>query len=86
MDVLADKGYFKGPEILACANAGITTYLPKTDTSGNQVKELFGRRDFNYTKDEDVYVYLAGERLISGFQTIERETLGRAATEINLPL
>jgi transposase len=24
MDVLADKGYFKGPEILACANAGIT--------------------------------------------------------------
>lgn len=29
MEVLADKRYYKGPEILACANAGITTYLPR---------------------------------------------------------
>ena len=46
MDVLADKGYFKGSEILACAHEGITTYIPKTDTSGKQCKGMFVRRDF----------------------------------------
>lgn len=73
MDVLADKGYFKGPEILACANAGITAYLPKTDTSGNQAKGLFVKRDFKYIEEDDEYVCPAGERLVFRFQTIERE-------------
>lgn len=73
MDVLADKGYFKGPEILACENAGITAYIPKTDTSGKQSKGLFVRRDFKYIEKDDEYVCPAGERLINRFQTIERE-------------
>lgn len=73
MDVLADKGYFKGSEILACANEGITTYIPKTDTSGKQGKGMFVRRDFKYIEEDDEYVCPAGERLIFRFQTIERE-------------
>ena len=73
MEVLADKGYFKGSEILACANGGITAYLPKTDTSGKQGKGLFVRRDFKYIEEDDEYVCPAGERLIFRFQTIERE-------------
>ena len=73
MDVLADKGYFKGSEILACANEGITTYIPKTDTSGKQGKGMFVRRDFKYIEEDDENVCPAGERLIFRFQTIERE-------------
>jgi len=73
MDVLADKGYFKGSEILACKNAGITAYIPKTDTSGKQSKGLFVRRDFKYIEKDDEYVCPAGERLINRFQTVERE-------------
>ena len=33
LDVVADRGYFSGPEILACDRAGITTYLPKPQTA-----------------------------------------------------
>jgi hypothetical protein len=34
LDVIADRGYFDGQEILACAEAGITVTLPKPMTSG----------------------------------------------------
>lgn len=78
MDVLADKGYFKGSEIHACQTAGITAYIPKTDTSGKQGKGFFVRRDFKYIEEDDEYVCPAGERLIFRYRTIEREmTLDR---------
>ncbi len=32
LTVVADRGYFKGEEILACHKAGITTYLPRPQT------------------------------------------------------
>ena len=73
MDVVADKGYFKGPEILACANEGVTAYIPKTDTSGKQSKGLFVKRDFKYIEEDNEYVCPAGERLIFRFRTVERE-------------
>src|SRR4051794_22958601 len=34
LDVVADRGYFNSPEILACAQADITVTLPKPMTSG----------------------------------------------------
>jgi len=46
LTVLADKGYFKGEEILACKEAGIETYLPKPKTSGNKAKGQFSKEDF----------------------------------------
>ena len=52
LEVVADRGYFKGEEVLACDDANITTYLPKPQTSGNTRKGLFSKRDFIY-KPED---------------------------------
>ena len=57
---LAERGYFDSEEILACHNAGITTYLPKPQTSGNQHHELFGRDGFRYVAGDDVYRCPAG--------------------------
>ena len=37
LTVIADRGYFKGEEILACQEAGITAIVPKTTTSGAKV-------------------------------------------------
>src|SRR6187401_1147218 len=34
LEAFADRGYFKGEEILACEEAGITVTLPKPQTSG----------------------------------------------------
>ncbi len=63
LSVVADRGYFKGEEILACENAGIETCLPKPQTSGNLAKGQFGRDAFRYIAQEDEYECPAGERL-----------------------
>jgi len=64
LNVVADRGYYSGEEILACKNAAITTYLPKNQTSGNQAKGYFGKRDFSYQPETDEYLCRAGERAI----------------------
>lgn len=64
LTVVADRGYYNGKEIRACEKAGITTYLPKVQTSGNQSKGYFGKRDFIYHTKEDEYECPAGERAV----------------------
>ena len=51
-------------QILRCDKAAITVTLPKPLTSGIKAKGKFGKQDFRYVKDEDVYVCPAGERLV----------------------
>jgi transposase len=63
LDAVADRGYFNSPEILACHEAGITVTLPKPMTSGAKSDGRFGKQDFVYIADEDVYRCPAGERL-----------------------
>jgi transposase len=67
LEVVADRGYFRGEEIRACDMAQITTYLPKPQTSSNLAKGLFGKRDFLYQPDTDTYACPAGEHLIYRF-------------------
>ena len=64
LTVVADRGYYSGEEIKACDDEGITTYLAKPQTSGNQAKGYFGKRDFIYHAEEDEYECPAGERAI----------------------
>src|SRR6188472_1186642 len=63
LDAVADRGYFNGEEILACEQAGITVTLPKPMTSGMLARGRFGKQDFRYMADEDVYICPAGETL-----------------------
>jgi len=72
LTVVADRGYFNGEEIKACEDVGIKTYLPKCQTSGNQAKGLFGKRDFIYKSDVDEYECPAGEHVIYRFSSQEK--------------
>jgi transposase len=63
IEAVADRGYFDGEEILACDLAGITVTLPKRMTSGAKSEGRFGKQDFVYLVDEDVYRCPAGEKL-----------------------
>ena len=63
LDVVADRGYFNSPEILACEQAAITVTLPKPMTSGAKSDGRFGKQDFVYLPTEDVYRCPAGEKL-----------------------
>jgi Transposase DDE domain len=72
LDAIADRGYFSGEEILACQNAGITVTLPKPMTSNSKAEGRFGKQDFRYIPDEDVYICPAGERLNYSFTTEDK--------------
>jgi transposase len=63
LEAVADRGYFSGEEILACDKAGIAVTLPKPMTSGIEARGRFGKQDFVYLSDEDVYRCPAGEKL-----------------------
>jgi Transposase DDE domain len=63
LEAVADRGYFSSPEILACQEAGIAVTLPKPLTSGAKSEGRFGKQDFVYLPEEDVYRCPAGERL-----------------------
>jgi hypothetical protein len=72
LEVVADRGYFSGAEILACEEAGITVTLPKPLTSGSKAKGRFGKQDFVYVAEDDVYRCPAGERLAYRFTNREK--------------
>jgi transposase len=67
LDVVADRGYFNGTEILACDQADITVTLPKPMTSGAKADGRFGKQDFVYLSTQDVYRCPAGEKLTYRF-------------------
>ena len=65
--VIADQGYYRGEELLACEEAGITAYVAKADTSGKRGKGEFTRSQFRYVPEDDEYECPAGERAIYRF-------------------
>jgi len=78
LEVVADRGYFNGQEIMACADADITVTLPKPMTSNAKAKGRFGKQDFVYVTEDDAYLCPSGERLAYHFTNVERgQTLHR---------
>src|SRR3984893_2332916 len=71
LDVVADRGYFKGEEILACEQAGVAVTLPKPQTSSAKSAGRFGKSDFVYLAKDDVYRCPAGEKLAHHFTADE---------------
>ena len=72
LEVLADRGYYSGDEILACETEGITTYLPKNYTSGNKAAGLYDKSDFIYDKNTDTYRCPANQVLKKRSRSIEK--------------
>jgi hypothetical protein len=78
LTALADRGYFKGEEILECERAGINVLVPKPQTSNNQAKGQFDKRDFRYIAEDDEYECPAGQRAIRRFTVVEHgQTLSK---------
>ena len=70
LEVIADRGYFKGEEILACEESNITTYLPKPMTSGSRKRGLFAKRDFSYVVEADEYECPAGAKMNRRYRNV----------------
>ena len=71
LTVLADRGYFSGPEVLASEAAGIVPICPKPLTSGAKADGRFGKPDFVYQPESDSYRCPAGNQLIRRFDSVE---------------
>jgi hypothetical protein len=71
LEAVADRGYFNGEEIVACDQAGITVTMPKPMTSGAKSEGRFGKQDFAYLPEEDVYRCPAGEHLKHYYTNVE---------------
>jgi transposase len=73
LTAIADRGYFKGEEILACHEVGIATLVPKTMTSGAKADGRFDKADFIYDADKNEYRCPAGQALIWRFAAVQTE-------------
>jgi transposase len=71
LTALADRGYYKGEEILKCEQIGINVLVPKSHTSNNLAKGQFDKRDFHYIPEKDEYRCPAGQQAIWRMTTIE---------------
>jgi hypothetical protein len=60
LEIVADRGYSKGEEIVACQSAGMTPFVPKPLTSNSTAKGRFGKPDFIY--DRGQHLSLPGGR------------------------
>ena len=71
LTVFADRGYYKGEQILECEQARIKALVPKSLTSNNKAAGLFDKADFRYIPSKDEYRCPAGQRAIWRFTTLE---------------
>ena len=71
IEAIADKGYYKGEEIVACELDGIAVTVSKPHTSNAAAVGRFDKADFTYLPDENAYVCPAGERLTYRFTNEE---------------
>ena len=71
LTVIADPGYYKGEEIVACKNNGIKALVPKVDTSASKIKGRYSKADFRYDAEQNVYICPAGQRLTYRFNSEE---------------
>lgn len=63
LTAIADRGYFKSEEILACHETGITALVPKCKTSGAKAAGRFDKADFIYDAENNQYRCPAGQTL-----------------------
>jgi Transposase DDE domain len=70
-EVVADAGYYNASEVNRCLENGITPFIPKSDTSANSARGLYGKSRFKYDATKDVYICPAGDSLTYRFATVE---------------
>ena len=72
LTALADRGYYSGDELKACADAGIVPLVPKPQTSSSQAEGRYGKDDFRYDPARDAFRCPAGEYAIRRFTSVEK--------------
>ena len=72
-EILADTGYYNTSQVGRCLDHGLTPFIPKSDTSANTARGLYGKSQFKYDALRDIYVCPAGTQLNYRFTTWEQD-------------
>lgn len=67
IEAIADAGYYRGVDLLACRDLGINALMPRTNTSGAKAEGRFSKEAFVYLPDSNAYRCPAGEILTHRF-------------------
>lgn len=80
--VVADAGYSNGEQAAHCEAAGMMPYVPVMRTVNNQGDgTLFGREDFRYQPDSDIYICPGNKKLLRKHTNLkDRYTMYKAST------
>ena len=73
LTAIADRGYYKGRDILACGQAGMMPLLPKPLTSGAKADGRFGKQDFVHLPERNTHRCPAGEVMKWWFNRIDED-------------
>lgn len=71
LQVLADRGYFDGKQILECERADMVPLVPKPLTSNAKAEGRFDKRDFVYNPKRNEYRCPAGKRAIYRYTSVQ---------------
>ncbi len=71
MIAIADRGYYEGEQIRACAEAGIVPIVPKPNTSPAQARGFWDKGMFVHEAETDTYRCPAGAQLQKRFARVE---------------
>jgi transposase len=71
LKAIADRGYYSGPGLKACEDAGVAALVPKPMTSNARAEGRFDKTDFIYIARADEYQCPAGQRAIHRFSREE---------------
>jgi hypothetical protein len=52
-EVVADAGYYNAAEVSRCVNTASRPFIPKSDTSANTARDLYGKSQFKYDATEE---------------------------------
>jgi transposase-like protein len=70
IDAVADKGYYKGEDIQACEDAGISTYVARPQR-GSVVRDgLFRKEEFHYDAASDTFICPGGATLEPRYRSV----------------
>jgi transposase len=70
IEAIADAGYYRGPDLLACRDIGVTALTPRTNTSRAKAEGRFSKEAFVYLPEEDAYRCPAGQTLTHRYDTV----------------
>lgn len=73
INIVADRGYYGGEQLLECSNQQIVTYVPRPLTSSGTKRGLFIKQDFIYNAEADTYTCPAGQTLTKGAHRSDRK-------------